>query len=151
MTMSLPEHLFAADDGALYDTRELGWPANPLRREFRRHFLEINSTAQLKATLRAGQTSDLGGYPLFFMAADSSVYSFEGVRANLSAHIAAANSPYRTNYSFHDAAMLIVACCINYEDELWCDWTGNRIPSAYAPEGELDEARVYDAEGWEEF
>ena len=146
--MSLPEHLFAADDGALYDTRELGWPANPLRREFRRHFLEINNTAQLKATLRAGQTSDLGGYPLFFMAADSSVYSFEGVRANLSQHIAAWNDPARTSRHF-DGAMLIVACCINYEDELWCDWTGERIPSAYRDDEET--TPVYAAEGWEEF
>jgi len=147
--MNLPKHLFAADDGALYDTREFDWASNPLRCEYRRHFLEINSAEQLKASLRAGSTTDIGGYPLYLMAADGSVYSFEGVRANLSQHIAAWNDPNRTSYAFTDSAMLIVACAINYEDELWCDWTGDKIPAAYLNDDET--VPVYAAEGWEEF
>ena len=150
--MNLPKHLFAADDGALYDTREFDWASHPLRCEYRRHFLEIDNNEQLKATLRAGRTSDLGGYPLALMAADGSVYSFAGVQANLTAHLFARYEQAKIGYS--DPALLVVATLINYEDELYCSWTGERIPSAYATEEELNEeqpARVYDAEGWEEF
>lgn len=128
--MTRPNHLFLAHDGSLSDTRQYDWAINPLRPNFCRHHRDINSAADLKATLRAGSTTTYGGYPVYLMAADGSVYSFAGVKANLSQHIAAWNDPARTSRYF-DGAMLIVSCCINYEDDLHCEWTGDRIPSAY--------------------
>ena len=78
MRYQRPAHLFAADDGALYDTRQPGWHERPpLRPVYQRHFLEINSPAQFKATMRAGGHTFPGGYTLAFTTLDGCILCFD--------------------------------------------------------------------------
>lgn len=65
--------------------------------------------------------SDLGGYPLFYIAADGGVLSPEAVTENL-----------RLTNDPDDKQWFIVGVDVNYEDrDLICDETGKRIPCAY--------------------
>lgn len=121
-------HLFVSStDGALYDTRQANWSASPpLRATYSRHCHEINTTAELKACLRAGRYTGLGGYPLYFITADGAALSFEAVRQELRQILQAiADNDTRGGWR-------VVDIDINYEDnELFCDHTGKRIESAY--------------------
>ena len=122
----MPPHLFASDDGALYDTRLPGWSGRPpLRRVWTGHARDIETPAQVKAALRAGAYTNLGCYPLYFVASDGCPLSFDAVRDNLASVLGG------------DDGWRVVAVAINYEDgELRCEHTGERIPSAYAEESE---------------
>lgn len=113
---------FQSEDGNLYrDTKGL-----PLvRKDYARSFQTIDTGAQLRATLRAGRFTSLGGYPLYFITSDGAALSFESARENLSQVI-------RSIRDKSDDGWRIVACDINYEDnELMCDHSGEPIPSAY--------------------
>jgi hypothetical protein len=127
--MSLPMHLFAADDGALYDTRVNRWHLGPaLRQVYRRSYAEIDTTAQLRATLRAGPYAWPGGYPLYFVTDDGAALSFQTVRDELSQVLPAIQSGKKDGWR-------VVACLINWEDsDLHDDHTGERIPPAYGDE-----------------
>lgn len=127
-------HLFTSHDGNLYDTRASDWSTSkPLRSPFSRHFRRIENAAQLKATLRAGSFSDLGGYPLYLICADGEVLSFEAARDNLRECLGA--------YATGARDWRVVACEINYEDSsLYCAHTGERIPPTYAEDESDDES-----------
>jgi hypothetical protein len=97
-----------------------------IRPNFMRHCREIRTTAELRATLRAGRTTDLGGYPLYFITSDGAALSFESVRKELRSVLWAIASCYNTG------GWRVIGCDVNYEDgELTCDHSGARIPSAY--------------------
>lgn len=127
----MPPHLFASDDGALYDTRLPDWSGRPpLRRVWTGHAREIETTAQVKAALRAGEYTDFGGYPLYFVTSDCCALSFDAVRDNLASVLDSVQTG-------SDDGWRVVGVDINYEDgELCCAHTGERIPSAYAEEEE---------------
>jgi len=129
--MPLPSHLFTSDDGSLYDTRAPGWSGRPpLRRAWSGHARDIKTTAQVKAALRAGQWTDLGCYPLYFVASDGCALSFDAVRDNLASVL----DSVRTN---SDDGWRVIGVDINYEnDGLHCEHTGARIPSAYGDDPE---------------
>lgn len=137
-----PNHLFLSScDGALHDTRHANWAAQPLRAVFSRHHPRIESLAEFKATLRAGATTDLGGYPLFFIMADCGILSFESARSEFR-NIARAMLDSRDGFGPTDKQWIPRACEVNYEDpELYCDHSNARIPSAYAePESDSVES-----------
>jgi hypothetical protein len=129
--MPIPPHLFASDDGALYDTRLSGWSGRPpLRRAWSGHARDIKTTARVKAALRAGEYTEWGGYPLYFIASDGCALSFDAVCDNLASVL----DSVRTGSS---DGWRVVGVAINYEDGgLRCCHTGERIPSAYADEEE---------------
>lgn len=78
---TLPEHFFIGDtDGALYDTRRDGWYSAPLRAHYRRTFSTIESAAQFKATMRAGEFAWPGGYRMALSTADGCVLCYECAR-----------------------------------------------------------------------
>lgn len=78
MKNQLPKHLFTADDGALYDTRRQDWhKLPPLRPVYSRHFSEIATTAEFKASLRAGGYTFPGGYTLAFTTTDGGTLCFD--------------------------------------------------------------------------
>ena len=134
--MSRPDHLFLSDiDGSLFDTRDPSWSVRPpLRKAFVRHFNRIETPAELKATLRAGSMTDVGGYPVFLRMADGEPATFEGVRANLRECLAAFRSPYR-----HDS-WRVVGCEVYWAGApMECTITGKEIPSAYG-DSDPDEA-----------
>ena len=80
MNNQLPDHLFASDDGALYDTRRQDWHKAPLRPVYRRHFSTIETTAEFKASLRAGGYTFPGGYTLAFTTVDGCILCFDCAR-----------------------------------------------------------------------
>ena len=127
-----PNHLFRCDDGALYDTRDPDWSRKPpLRPVFYGSKRTIETTHDLKAALRAGRYTDLGGYPLYFVASDGAALSFESVRSELWQVLDSIRNG-------HNDGWRVVGVEINYEDsELYCDHSGERIESAYAePDGD---------------
>jgi hypothetical protein len=83
--MQYPSHMFISDvDGAMYDTRQKDWSKRrPLRDTYCRHFREITTTDKLRATLRAGEFTQLGCYRLAFVTHDGELLSFGAVRQNL--------------------------------------------------------------------
>lgn len=130
-----PNHLFRCDDGALYDTRDPDWSRNPpLRRVFYGSRRTIETTHDVKAALRAGRYTDLGGYPLYFVASDGAALSFESVRSELRQVL----DSIRTG---SDDGWRVIGVEINYEDsDLRCDHSGARIESAYAEPEDDDTA-----------
>ena len=121
----LSDH-FIECDGALYDTRESEWfKRPPLRANYCRTVRNIETVADLKATLRAGASAWPGGYPLFFITSDGAALSFETARAEF--RLVADAIRERDSSGWR-----IVATDINYEDSsLICDHSGARIESAY--------------------
>jgi hypothetical protein len=123
--MTKPNHMFVSDNGALYDTRDADWSANPLRSNYSRHHREIRTVADLKATLRAGEWAWPGGYPLYFVTSDGGALSFDTVKAELFNVIWEIQTET-------DGGWRVVGCDINYEDgDLVCDHSGDPIESAY--------------------
>lgn len=133
MERKLPDYLFVASDGDMYDTRVKGWHVlPPLRSKYRCSHREIDTVAQLKATLRNGKYTDYGCYPLYFLANDGESLSFEAVRAEFR------QVAYAIQNRLNDG-WRVVACDVNYEDsEMRCAHTGERIESAYCEEEEVD-------------
>ena len=126
--MKLPEHLFVSSDGALHDTRRPDWSRHPLRAGYKWTHGTIETTIQLRATLRAGPYAWPGGYPLFFLTSDGEALSFETVRAEYAQVSRAVRDKSNDGWR-------VVGCTINYEDaELTCAHSGNRIESAYGEE-----------------
>jgi hypothetical protein len=113
-------------DGKLYDTRVNQWHLKPALREvYSKTFAEIENTTQLKATLRAGEFTSIGGYPLFFITSDGAALSFDSVKQNL---VSVSDSIK----NHHNDGWRVVACEVNWEDnELYCDHSGKRIDCAY--------------------
>jgi hypothetical protein len=132
--LDLPSHLFIADDGALYDTRDPDWSHRPLRANYSRTHRQIESVADVKASLRAGPYAWPGGYPMFFLMADGEAMCFESVRKNFDAVAEALTTGFNRDWK-------PVAVEINYEDaDLRCAHDMTRIPSAYAEEEVEEEA-----------
>jgi hypothetical protein len=127
--MPLPSHLFCSDiDGALFDVREDGWSGQPLRVGYQRTISRIETVADLKATLRAGQYAWPGGYPLYFICDDGAAISFDSVKENLAQVIYAIQHGLRDGWR-------VVGCEINYEDDdLVCEHSGKPILAAYGDE-----------------
>ena len=125
--MAMKEHYFISDsDGALYDTRDAGWSSAPLRPNYKWHHSEIETVADLKATLRAGAYAWPGGYPLFFATADGAALSFTTARKEFRTIASAIADDDKSG------GWRIEACGINFENGgLVCGHSGETIESAY--------------------
>ena len=131
--MTRPAHLFRADDGALYDTRDPDWSRKtPLRAVYGNAspnmtaMTPLRALQSVKALLRFGPYAWPGGYPLYFITHDGAALSYEAVRQQWRQVVADHLDGYSSGW-------LIAAAAMNEEDaDLWCDHTGARIPSAYA-------------------
>lgn len=125
--------LFVSEtDGALYDTRDSDWANNPVRPNYARHNTAIESSADLRATLRAGESTRLGCYPLYFITSDGAALSFDSVRSNLRLVLESIRDGAR---GYPSDGWRVEACAVNYEDSaLLCDHSGESIPSAYSDE-----------------
>lgn len=128
-----PNHLFACDH-ALYDTRNANWShARPLRPVYSGSYSTIQNTHKLRAALRYGEYTDMGGYPLYFITTDGCALSFDSVRRNLRLVTNSVRHDYQDGWG-------VVAVEVNWEDaDLYCEHSGERIPSAYAePDSDED-------------
>lgn len=123
--MTLPEHFFINSNGDLHDTRMEDWASHPVREKYAYTYAEINNLDQLKATLRNGAVSQLGGYPLYFITNDGCALSFKAVLECWSEVVLSFMWDMSDGWR-------VVACDVNCENtDLFCDHTGERIPSAY--------------------
>lgn len=105
-------------DRFIYSDGSLELPSGSLRPNYRYHHRIIRTVADLKATLRAGQYAWPGGYQMYMFGSDGSILSFDGARQDLEAVI---------EHIWNGGDLV---CEINYDDPyLFCDVTGNRIPS----------------------
>ncbi len=116
----------SSSDGNMYDTRKKDWSTEPpTRTNFKRTHRNIDSVADLKATLRNGEHAWPGGYPMYFITSDGEALSFTTVRKEFQ----------RIASSIRDKAndgWRVVGCDINYEDnDLVDSHTGEPIESAH--------------------
>jgi hypothetical protein len=75
---TLPDHLFVSDcDGCLYRPPNF---KTPLRTNYAQHHRQIETVADLKACLRAGDYAWPGGYALFYLTIDGDTLSPASVR-----------------------------------------------------------------------
>ncbi len=133
----LPSHLLVADTGDLYDTRSAAgesttaWSSRqPIRTNYSRTHPRIETTTDLKATLRAGEWAWPGGYPMFFTTRDGASLSFASVRKELRNILDSIKTQTSDGW-------LVNGCSVNWEDAaLRCEHSGERIQSAYAEENE---------------
>ena len=87
------------------------------------HHTEINTPRDLLETLAAGPYAWPGGYPMYFITQDGCALSFDAVKKS-----ALAKARDIKERSFDR----VVWADVNYEDgNLYCDETGEPIPSAY--------------------
>ena len=110
-------------DGALYDTRSENWSAKPLRDNYARHHREINSVAEMKATLRAGAYAWPGGYELIFITSDGAALCFDCARENFHLIADSIRNDIRDGWK-------VIACDIaeNYDESpLYCDHCSRQI------------------------
>jgi len=84
---------------------------------------EINTVADLKATIRAGKYAWPGGYPMYFITSDGASLSFDAVEQEFS------QVAYAVRHKVNDG-WRVVGCEINFEDNLVCAHTGEPIESA---------------------
>lgn len=114
-------NLYISDvDGCLYRESVV------VRRNYRHSHMTIGSVADLKATLRAGEFTFPGGYPLHFVTDDGGSLSFETVRREFRLVADAVKRRDRTG------GWRVVGCDVNWEDDSLTDaHTGERIESAY--------------------
>jgi hypothetical protein len=117
---------FIVCEGDLFDTRKIHWSHNaPLRRGFKTHSQVIDAPSQLKAALRAGSCTDVGGYPLYFICDDGESLCFACARKELRHIIPSIANQSRDGWR-------VVATDINYEDnDLICSNCKGQIESAY--------------------
>lgn len=132
-TTPMPEHLIICSDGALHDKRKPDWAVMPLRENYRFQFRAINTLAQVKATLRAGNVTWPGGYPLHFITQNGAALCFDCAKKEFRQVVWDFMNKASTGWR-------IVACEADWEDnDLTCDHRSKKIPSAYGEDEEDEE------------
>ena len=117
-----PAHLYQFE-GALLENHTKQYAV--IRPVYSMHFRQIVSPLQLLATLRAGDSTWPGSYPLFFITSDGTALSFQSVRQELRSVL------WSIRHNVSDG-WKVVGCDVNYEDsDLYCAHSNEPIPCAY--------------------
>ncbi len=96
--------------------------------------MNIQTVAELEEAINAGQYTELGGYPTYFVTADGAVLSHDAVKEQIE-QIKEAITEEDTRGGWR-----VMGVEINFEDpDLFCEHTNKRIPSAYAEPEEVEE------------
>lgn len=100
-------------------------PFRLVRHTYARTFSEIRTGAKLRATLRAGSSTDLGGYPLRLILSDGECICYPCARANLREITSAIRA--------HDSrGWRVVGCAVAWEGpDDYCAHCGEAMPTAY--------------------
>lgn len=129
MNNQLPAHFFASD-GALYDTRRQEWSsAPPLRPVYDRHFSEIATTAEFKASLRAGGHTFPGGYTLAFTTVDGCVICFDCAETEARLILDSIRHDIRDGWQIN--GLINADEC---EDGIWCDHCSSTLSAPFDDE-----------------
>lgn len=129
---TLPEYLWVTSAGELCDNRPSANVAagigTVVRTDYARHHSDINTGAQLRATLRAGQYAWPGGYALCFVTSDGETLSWAAVLENLALVIGAIRE-YNAGNSHENSGWRVVACQSTETDDeaVYCAHTGEVI------------------------
>jgi hypothetical protein len=116
-------HLMISEsDGALYDTRAENWSEKPLRANYARHHRNIQTVADMKATLRAGAYAWPGGYELFFITSDGAAICFNCARENFALIADSIRNDICDGWK-------VIGCDIAeyYDESLYCDHCSRQI------------------------
>ena len=88
--------------------------------------MQINTVHDFRRAIRNGAYAWPGGYPLYFVTSDGAALSFDA--AKLGRRYILQSIAHRS-----DRTWRVVGVDVNWEDPaLYCEETGERIPSAYA-------------------
>jgi len=131
-----PAHLFLSESGDLFDTRKPEWFLNPpVRKGFARTHHDIETGLELRSTLRAGDCTFPGCYPIVGITSDGEMVNLSALAKDKSALYIALRD-IRSKVSGR-----IVATDVYYEGEtVQCVYTNADIESAYGmPEDEKSE------------
>lgn len=93
--------------------------------------MQIKTVSDFRKAYKTGPYAWPGGYPMYFITADGAALSWKAAKDCRGEIVRAiANKDTRSGWC-------IVGVDINYEDEsLYCDHTGEKIPSAYGDDDE---------------
>lgn len=95
------------------------------RAVYRMHCVEIASTRDMRATLRAGKYTLMGSYPVYLVTSDGACLCMDCARKEYR------QVSYAVRHSLNDG-WRVVSCSVNYEDDqLTCDHCSKMIESAY--------------------
>lgn len=87
--------------------------------------MQIKSISDFRAAMRQGPYAWPGGYPLFFITSDGAAISFKAAKKERRNILESIFNDYEDGWRIESVE-------INWENEdLYCDHTGERIPSAY--------------------
>jgi hypothetical protein len=88
--------------------------------------MNIDSVSKFRTIYRNGPFAWPGGYPLYFITSDGAALSWQSARYNRRRILESIASQVNDGWR-------VVGVDVNWEDPaLYCDDTGERIPSAYA-------------------
>lgn len=120
----LPAHFTTCDDGTLcrVDRRADGFHLITVRENYRMHHRKIETVADMKASLRAGEFAWPGGYACFFITDDGAALSFKAARKQFR------SIAYAIRHNMRDGWRVIgMDCMANCDDPVFCDHTGKEI------------------------
>ena len=120
-TQKLPDSMMIGDDGALY---RVGQWDRPIRPNYARHCRSIETVADLKACLRAGDFAWPGGYALYYLTADGAALSPAAVRREFRLIADAIRRDDTRRGGWRVVGMDTVANC---DEPVICDHTGKTI------------------------
>lgn len=122
MPNKFPRHSYTAG-GCLYvESPKLGTIVRP---NHYGHCQTINTSFDLRQTLRAGRYTSLGSYPVFLYTSDGAALCWECCRKEYRQVSTAIREKSSDGFR-------VVGCEINYEDDdLMCDHCSKPIESAY--------------------
>jgi hypothetical protein len=93
----------------------------------------INSISDFRKAVRNGPYAWPGGYPLYWIMTDGAAVAFDVAKTERRYMLEALRD--KATNSWPDKQWLPMLLAINWEDaNLYCDHTGERIPSAYGEE-----------------
>jgi hypothetical protein len=92
--------------------------------------MQIKTVSDFRKAYKSGPYVWPGGYPLYFVTADGAALSWAAAKECRSQIVRAVGSDDTRS------GWRIIGADVNWEDaSLYCDHTGERIPSAYAEDG----------------
>jgi len=87
--------------------------------------MRIETISDFRKAYSVGPYSDLGGYPVFYVTHDGAALSFKAVKENRRQILQAIADKSRDGWR-------VVGLEVNWENpDLYCEHTGDPIPSAY--------------------
>jgi hypothetical protein len=86
--------------------------------------MRISKASEFAEYIKHGPYTFPGMYPVFFITSDGAALSFDAAEDN-------ADLIKESIENYHSDGWRVIGVYANFEEELYCDHTGERIESAY--------------------